>query len=124
MTIGQMIECLVGKVVALKGREADGTPFNDVNIEEIKDVLGKLGYHRDGVEFMTNGMTGQRMRTAIYYGPTYYQRLKHLVEDKIHSRARGPRTVLTRQPPDGRSREGGLRLGKHCCPKALKQNYC
>lgn len=84
MTIGQLVECLLGKVSALEGHDADGTPFNDINIEEIKNRLESLGFHRDGIEYMYNGMTGQRMKIMIFIGPTYYQRLKHLVEDKIH----------------------------------------
>ncbi len=84
MTIGQLIECLLGKVVALRGIEGDGTPFNTMDIEPIKDQLEKFGYRRDGTEYLYNGMTGQRMRVAIFIGPTYYQRLKHLVMDKIH----------------------------------------
>lgn len=112
MTVGQLVECLMGKVAALEGHDADGTPFNEIDIEQIKDRLEKLGFHRDGIEHMYNGMTGQKLKIQIFIGPTYYHRLKHLVEDKIHSRARGPRTVLTRQAPEGRSREGGLRLGE------------
>jgi len=84
MTIGQLVECLLGKVSAIEGHDADGTPFNDINITEIKDRLEKLGYHRDGIEYMYNGMTGQKLKIMIFIGPTYYQRLKHLVEDKIH----------------------------------------
>jgi DNA-directed RNA polymerase II subunit RPB2 len=98
MTIAQLIECLLGKVSAIEGHDADGTPFNDVDIEEVKDRLEKLGYRRDGTEHMYNGMTGQKLKIMIFIGPTYYQRLKHLVEDKVHSRSHGPRTVLTRQP--------------------------
>lgn len=112
MTIGQLIECLLGKVSAIEGHEADGTPFNDIDIDDIKDRLEKLGYHREGVEYLYNGMTGQKLKTMIFIGPTYYHRMKHLVYDKIHSRARGPLTILTRQPPEGRSRDGGLRLGE------------
>jgi DNA-directed RNA polymerase II subunit RPB2 len=112
MTVGQLIECLVGKVAAIEGIEADGTPFNEPDTETIKDTLEKLGYNREGTEYLYNGMTGKRFKVQIYIGPTYYQRLKHLVEDKIHSRSRGPRTLLTRQPPEGRSRDGGLRLGE------------
>lgn len=84
MTIGQLIECLMGKVSAIEGHDGDGTPFNDIDITEIKDRLEKLGYHRDGVEHMYNGMTGQKLKIMIFIGPTYYQRLKHLVEDKVH----------------------------------------
>src|SRR5437660_157599 len=109
MTIGQLVECLLGKYAAITGCEADGTPFNDIDIEDIKNKLEKLGYNRDGVEYMYNGMTGLKMKIMIFIGPTFYQRLKHLVADKIHSRSRGPRTILTRQAPEGRSRDGGLR---------------
>lgn len=84
MTIGQLIECLVGKKSALKGHESDGTPFNYPDIESIKDELEELGYNRNGTEYLYNGMTGKKMRTEIFIGPTYYQRLKHMVSDKIH----------------------------------------
>ena len=101
MTIGQLIECLIGKIAATKGMEADGTPFTSFDLEKAKDELESLGYHRDCTEYMYNGMTGQRMKIPIFIGPTYYQRLKHLVSDKMHSRARGPITMLTHQPPEG-----------------------
>ena len=97
MTIGQLIECLIGKVATLQRKEADGTPFEDRDLEAIKDDLEALGYRRDGTEYMYNGMTGEMMRVPIFFGPTYYQRLKHMVQDKTHARARGPRTLLTRR---------------------------
>lgn len=84
MTIGQLIECLVGKVSAIRGHETDGTPFRIWDIEKVKDVLESLGYERNGYEDLYNGMTGCKMKTAIFIGPTYYQRLKHMVNDKIH----------------------------------------
>ena len=89
MTIGQFVECLVGKVSALRGHETDGTPFNKPDIESVKDILEDLGYERNGYETLYNGMTGKKLRTEIFIGPTYYQRLKHMVSDKIHSRSRG-----------------------------------
>ncbi len=104
MTLGQIIECLLGKVCAIRGHEGDGTPFNDVDVEQIQEELEKLGYNKNGIEYLYNGMTGQKLKTQIYIGPTYYQRLKHLVIDKIHGRARGPKTVLTRQAPEGSKR--------------------
>jgi len=112
MTMGHIIESLIGKVGALRGTEIDGTPFIERDLESVKDELASFGYERTGVETMYNGMTGEKMKVKFYIGPTYYQRLKHLVSDKIHSRARGPRTLLTRQPPEGRSRDGGLRIGE------------
>ena len=112
MTIGQIIECIMGKSCAINGTEGDGTPFNDIDIESIKNELTKLGYSSSGKEELYNGMTGQKLKTEIFIGPTYYLRLKHLVEDKFHARARGPLTMLMHQPPEGRSREGGLRIGE------------
>ena len=108
MTLAQLIECLVGKLSALEGHESDGTPFNELDLEVIKDRLESLGYERNGYEYLYNGMTGKKLRSEIFIGPTYYQRLKHMVSDKIHSRARGSRTLLTRQPLEGRSRDGRL----------------
>ncbi|XP_065883503.1 DNA-directed RNA polymerase II subunit RPB2 [Dysidea avara] len=113
MTIGHLIECLQGKVSANKGEIGDATPFNDaVNVQKISDLLKEYGYHLRGNEVLYNGFTGRKLNTQIFIGPTYYQRLKHLVDDKIHSRARGPVQILTRQPMEGRSRDGGLRFGE------------
>ena len=94
MTVAQLIECLVGKIAAIKGIEADGTAFNELDIEKTKDVLESLGYERNATEYMYNGMTGQKMKIPIFIGPTYYQRLKHLVSDKIHCLT-GDHEVLT-----------------------------
>lgn len=112
MTLGHLLECLLGKVGAIKGHECDGTAFTNVDPEAIKDELEKLGYNRNGCEYLYNGMTGQRMNAEIFIGPTYYQRLKHLVSDKTHSRSTGPRTLLLHQPSDGRARGGGMRIGE------------
>lgn len=95
MTIGQLIECLLGKVGAIKGHECDGTAFTRVDVESIKDELEKLGYQRDGSEYLYNGMTGQKMKSMIFIGPTYYQRLKHLVSDKVHCNLVEGTDVLT-----------------------------
>lgn len=112
MTIGQLIECLQGKVSAITGEEGDATPFTSTTVEDISNLLQREGYQQRGNEVMYNGHTGRRMASQIFIGPTYYQRLKHMVDDKIHSRARGPVQMLTRQPVEGRSREGGLRFGE------------
>ncbi|KAH0795627.1 DNA-directed RNA polymerase II subunit RPB2 [Histomonas meleagridis] len=112
MTIGQLMECLLGKVAALKGIEGDSTPFSTVKVEEIASELQSLGYERYGNEIFTNGRTGKRLRAKLFFGPTYYQRLKHMVLDKVHGRARGPKNQLLRQPLEGRSRNGGLRFGE------------
>ncbi|KAJ1350333.1 DNA-dependent RNA polymerase II [Parelaphostrongylus tenuis] len=113
MTIGHLIECLQGKLSANKGEIGDGTPFNDdVNVQKISNLLQEYNYHLRGNEVMYNGYTGQKLTNQIFFGPTYYQRLKHMVDDKIHSRARGPIQMLNRQPVEGRSRDGGLRFGE------------
>lgn len=112
MTIGQLLECLVGKMGALNGKYIDATPFNNIDIDDIGDTLEKFGYDRYGYETLYCGMKGNKIKSKIFIGPTYYLRLKHLVEEKIHSRAKGPKTILTRQPPEGRSKDGGLRFGE------------
>lgn len=112
MTIGQLIECLMGKVSATTGDEGDATPFTSTTVESISELLHGVGYQRRGNEVMYNGHTGRRLEAQFFIGPTYYQRLKHMVDDKIHSRARGPVQILTRQPVEGRSRDGGLRFGE------------
>ncbi|GAU39722.1 hypothetical protein TSUD_144880, partial [Trifolium subterraneum] len=112
MTIGQLIECIMGKVAAHMGKEGDATPFTEVTVDNISKSLHKCGYQMRGFETMYNGHTGRRLSAMIFLGPTYYQRLKHMVDDKIHSRGRGPVQILTRQPAEGRSRDGGLRFGE------------
>ena len=112
MTIGHLIECLNSKVAALKGLEGDATPFTDVTVDKISGYLHELGYQKYGNETIFNGFTGRKLDMLIFFGPTYYQRLKHMVDDKIFSRARGPVQILTRQPTEGRARSGGLRFGE------------
>jgi DNA-directed RNA polymerase II subunit RPB2 len=113
MTVGQLIECLLGKLASLRGEEGDGTAFNmSVNVEGIAEWLHEYQYQKFGNEVLYNGTTGRKMDAMVFLGPTYYQRLKHLVDDKIFSRARGQMQILTRQPVEGRSRGGGLRFGE------------
>jgi len=112
MTIGHLVECLLSKVAALRGEEGDATPFMELEVEDISRELHAMGYEQRGTEVMYNGHTGLHMEARIFLGPTYYQRLKHMVDDKIHSRARGPIQLLTRQPMEGRSADGGLRFGE------------
>ncbi|GAC99815.1 hypothetical protein PHSY_007418 [Pseudozyma hubeiensis SY62] len=112
MTIGHLVECLLSKVAALSGQEGDATPFTELTVEAVSSILRGLGYQSRGLEVMYHGHTGRKMQAQVYLGPTYYQRLKHMVDDKIHSRARGPVQILTRQPVEGRSRGGGLRFGE------------
>lgn len=112
MTIGHLVECLLGKVSSQTGDEGDATPFTDVTVQAVADTLHNLGYQKFGNEVLYSGHTGRRLEALIFIGPTFYQRLKHMVDDKIHSRSRGPVTMLTRQPMEGRAREGGLRMGE------------
>jgi DNA-directed RNA polymerase II subunit RPB2 len=112
MTVAHLIECLLSKVSSISGLEGDASPFTDVSVDQISGLLRDHGYHSRGFEVMYNGHTGKKMMAQIFFGPTYYQRLRHMVDDKIHARARGPVQILTRQPVEGRSRDGGLRFGE------------
>ena len=112
MTIAQLMECMFGKVCSMRGTLGDGTPYSHLPVKTIKEHLLDLGLHPYGNEILYNGMTGEMIQTEIFMGPTFYQRLKHMVIDKKHSRARGPIVSLTRQPCEGRSRDGGLRVGE------------
>jgi DNA-directed RNA polymerase II subunit RPB2 len=113
MTIAQLMETLLGKICAELGCLGDGTPFNEVTIENLEHILRDiLGLEPHGNEILYNGYTGRQMETSIYMGPCYYQRLRHCSADKLHSRSSGPLVMLTRQPAEGRAREGGLRFGE------------
>lgn len=112
MTIGHMIECLLSKLSAVKGFEGDATPFADITVKDISNQLHAEGYQMRGNEVMYHGHTGRRMDAQLFMGPIYYQRLKHLVEDKMFCRATGRVQGLTRQPAEGRSKGGGLRFGE------------
>jgi hypothetical protein len=112
MTIGQLKETLLGKVLTELGLFGDGTSFGDLDIKEISSKLLDLGYEANGNEILYNGLTGEQIECNIFMGPVFYQRLKHMVSDKTHSRSIGPMVNLTRQPAEGRSRDGGLRFGE------------
>ena len=112
MTIGQLKETIMGKVLLELGLFGDGTSFNEHHVVDICKELQHLGYERHGNEVLYNGCTGEQLETSIFVGPVFYQRLKHMVNDKTHSRSIGPMVVLTRQPAEGRSRDGGLRFGE------------
>ena len=115
MTINQLLECIGAKSGVCLGKFRDCTPFskNSTNIiKYLQNELQSYGFTNDGNEVMYNGFTGEKFKTTIFIGPTYYQRLKHLVKDKIHARDRGNVQSLTRQPLEGRSRDGGLRFGE------------
>ncbi|CAE7240323.1 NRPB2 [Symbiodinium sp. CCMP2456] len=112
MTIGHLVEQLTGKVGALVGCQGDATPFTRVTVKDISSRLHDMGFQRFGNEKVWNGHTGRPLTNKIFVGPVYYQRLKHMVSDKVQSRSRGPVQTLVRQPTEGRAKEGGLRFGE------------
>lgn len=113
MTIAQLMECLMGKACTSIGTYGDATPFTELSVEDIAEVLQSEGLERYGNEVLYNSRTGEQIATQIFIGPTFYQRLKHMTCDKVHSRSNaGPIVLLTRQPSEGRAREGGLRIGE------------
>jgi DNA-directed RNA polymerase II subunit RPB2 len=112
MTIGQLKETVLGKVLVELGLFGDGTSFGEFDVKDICDLLLKAGYEAHGNELLYDGLTGEQIECSIFMGPVFYQRLKHMVNDKVHSRSIGPMVNLTRQPAEGRSRDGGLRFGE------------
>jgi DNA-directed RNA polymerase II subunit RPB2 len=112
MTIGQLKETLLGKVLVELGLFGDGTSFGELGVDAMSKKLLELGYEAHGNELMYNGLTGEQIECNVFMGPVFYQRLKHMVNDKQHSRSIGPMVNLTRQPAEGRSRDGGLRFGE------------
>jgi DNA-directed RNA polymerase subunit B len=112
MTIGQFLESMGGKMAAIRGKPADGTPFINEKSSEIKQTLVNHGFSHTGREVFYNGVTGEKFAADIFIGVVYYQKLHHMVSDKVHARARGQVQMLTRQPTEGRARGGGLRFGE------------
>lgn len=112
MTVGKMIEFVAGKAGVFEGKFREGTAFDGDPVEDCAKALVERGYNYNGKDLFYDGTTGEPMRAYVFAGPIFYQKLKHMVQDKMHARSRGPRAVLTRQPTEGRSREGGLRLGE------------
>jgi DNA-directed RNA polymerase II subunit RPB2 len=115
MTVGQLVEMTAAKIGSIKGHFIDGTPYCDYDVRKLPDMLGKLGFNKYGNEVLYCGMTGKKIEAEIFMAPSYQIRLKHMTADKYHSRSRGPRQALTRQPLEGRSRDGGLKIGKPSC---------
>jgi hypothetical protein len=112
MTIGMLMEMILGKASAKLAGYSDCTPFMNVSYDKICEILENNGFNYTGDEILYSGINGTQLDVKIFFGPTYYQRLKHMVLDKQHSRASGPVVQLTRQPAEGRSRDGGLRFGE------------
>jgi DNA-directed RNA polymerase subunit B' len=130
-TIGQMLEILSSKLGALSGKQIDASAFHKMNEKELRESLRLLGFRNDGKEVLYNGITGEKYEVEIYTGMIYYQKLDHMVANKIQARSRGPVTLLTRQPTEGKAKEGGLRLGEmekdcliaHGAVLALKERF-
>eukprot|EP00931_Biecheleriopsis_adriatica_P063853 TRINITY_DN38747_c0_g1_i1.p1 TRINITY_DN38747_c0_g1~~TRINITY_DN38747_c0_g1_i1.p1 ORF type:complete len:1196 (-),score=225.56 TRINITY_DN38747_c0_g1_i1:24-3611(-) len=112
MTVGKMLECIGSKAAVMEGLFANGSAFGGTPAEEIYRTLISHGFAPTGKEYLTSGITGEPIETYIFCGPIYYQKLKHMVVDKMHARSRGPCMKLTRQPTEGRANQGGLRLGE------------
>jgi DNA-directed RNA polymerase III subunit RPC2 len=112
MTVGKLMELVCSKAAALRGSMGDGTAFAGDSADTISKQLLSFGYNYHGKDVFYSGITGELMQAYVFFGPIYYQRLKHMVTDKMHARSTGPRSMLTRQPTEGRSRSGGLRVGE------------
>ena len=112
MTVGKLIELIGSKSATLDGKFKYGTAFAGDSAEDLGNILIAHGFSYSGKDILYSGLTGEPLNCFVFSGPIFYQRLKHMVLDKIHARSRGPKTLLSRQPMEGRSREGGLRLGE------------
>jgi len=131
MTVGYLMELLCGKIGSLSGKIMDGTGFQNTRIEDMEEQMKSLGFRYDGKETMYSGITGKIMEVKIFVGTMYYQKLKHMVANKMHARASGKVTLLTRQPIEGRAKGGALRLGEmeqealvaHGSSLLLKERY-
>ena len=112
MTVGMFMESITGKAAALRGRQFDGSAFVGEKLDDVKEIMDQTGFKYSGKEIMYDGRTGKSFPVEVFIGVVYYQKLHHMVADKIHARARGQVQMLTKQPTEGRARGGGLRFGE------------
>lgn len=112
MTMGMLKEMILCKVLVALGLFGDGTSFGELSVKSICDLLLENNFENNGNEMLYCGLTGEQHEVSVFMGPCFYQRLKHMVADKVHSRASGPMVAMSHQPAEGRSRDGGLRLGE------------
>ena len=112
MTVGMMMESITGKAAAIRGKKVDASAFVGEKMDDVKDVMKDAGFKYSGKEIMYDGKTGKQFPVEVFIGVVYYQKLHHMVADKIHARARGQVQMLTKQPTEGRARGGGLRFGE------------
>jgi len=112
MTVGMMMESITGKAAAIRGKKVDASAFVGEKMEDVKGVMKDAGFEYSGKEIMYDGKTGKKFPVEVFIGVVYYQKLHHMVADKIHARARGQVQMLTKQPTEGRARGGGLRFGE------------
>ena len=112
MTVGMFMESITGKAAALRGNKFDGSAFVGEKMDEVRKVMDATGFKYSGKEVMYDGRTGKAFPVEVFIGVVYYQKLHHMVADKIHARARGQVQMLTKQPTEGRARGGGLRFGE------------
>jgi DNA-directed RNA polymerase II subunit RPB2 len=112
MTIGHLLEGLLGQLCGVTGETGDGTPFRDLDYADVEAELHRLGFSGLGHTWMYDGRTGERIATRLFMAPVYYLRVRQMVSDKAHARARGPTHILTGQPTEGRVKDGGLRMGE------------
>mgnify|MGYP004449579611 FL=1 len=112
MTVGMMMESITGKAAAIRGKKVDASAFVGEKMDDVKDVMENAGFEYSGKEIMYDGKTGKQFPVEVFIGVVYYQKLHHMVADKIHARARGQVQMLTKQPTEGRARGGGLRFGE------------
>lgn len=112
MTIGQLLEIISAKAAALTGEILYSPAFHPLDEKQIRETIKKYGYDDDGKETLFDGRTGEKLMNKILIGNLFYQKLDHLVSNKMQSRSKGPVTLLTKQPTEGKSKMGGLRLGE------------